>query len=131
LHRAALIALVVTLLAAVGSVAHGSAATGPINIRIAYSPRQGAAPQVFSLSCNPARGTVANPTSACRRLNAMWPNAFAPTPPGRMCTQIAGGPETALITGLYGGGRTWVRLNQSDGCQIARWNRVRFLFPPT
>ena len=36
---------------------------------------------------------------------------------------------TALVTGIYYGRAVWARLSLSDGCAIARWNAVAFLFP--
>jgi hypothetical protein len=36
---------------------------------------------------------------------------------------------TALVTGIYFGRPVWARLSRVDGCAIARWQRVAFLFP--
>ena len=69
------------------------------------------------------------PWRACRRLLALGADAFAPTPRERVCTQIAGGPMTAFVTGRYYGRRVWSRLALTDGCAIARWNGLAFLFP--
>jgi hypothetical protein len=126
LHRGALITLAAVAALALPAVA----GAGTIDLRIAYRATATAAPSLFTLRCDPPRGTVARPASACRRLRAIGPRAFAPTPGDRMCTQIAGGPMTALVTGRYDGRPVWARLSQSDGCQIARWKLVGFLFPP-
>jgi hypothetical protein len=107
-----------------------TAVAGAIDLRITYRANATAAPKVLTLRCDPARGTVARPASACRRLRAIGPGAFTPTPRGRVCTQIAGGPMTAVVTGSYYNRTVWTRLNQSDGCAIARWKLVAFLFPP-
>jgi hypothetical protein len=45
------------------------------------------------------------------------------------CTQIYGGPQTALVTGEFRGRRVRATFNRKNGCEIARWNAVRFLFP--
>jgi len=103
--------------------------TGAIDLRITYRATPTTAPKVLTLTCNPVRGTVPNPATACRRLQALGTAAFAPTPHDRICAQIAGGPMTAVVTGSYLGRRIWARLSQSDSCQIARWNRVSFLLP--
>jgi hypothetical protein len=34
-----------------------------------------------------------------------------------------------LVTGRFRGVRIRARFNRRNGCEIARWNRVRFLFP--
>lgn len=82
----------------------------------------------WTLRCNPPAGTLPRRAEACRRL-ARIPRPFAPVPADEVCTQIFGGPHVALVRGTFRGRRVWVRLNRRDGCQIARWNRVAFLFP--
>jgi hypothetical protein len=45
------------------------------------------------------------------------------------CTQIYGGPQKALVAGVYNGKQVGATFTRINGCQIARWNRVRVLFP--
>ena len=66
-------------------------------------------------------------SAVCTRL-ATVEHPFAPVPRGAACTLIYGGPQVALVRGTYGGRRVWARFNRSNGCEIARWNRVAFLF---
>ena len=66
--------------------------------------------------------------AACSKLLQVQ-NPFAPVPRDQACTQIYGGPQEAIVVGVYGGKPVWARFTRVDGCQIARWNRVRFLFP--
>ncbi len=100
-------------------------------LRITVWPQgRGHAARVATLRCNPAGGTLRTPATACRRLGAFPANPFAPTPPGLACTQIYGGPEEALVTGRFRGRRVWARFKQTDGCAVARWNRLSFLFAP-
>jgi hypothetical protein len=82
----------------------------------------------WTLRCAPAAGTLPHRVSACRRLMALKA-PFAPVPRGAACTMIYGGPQEALVTGRFRGHLVRARFNRKDGCQIARWNRVRFLFP--
>ena len=70
-----------------------------------------------------------SPATACARLQRLGPAAFRPTPPNAACTEIYGGPSTARITGTFFGSPLWVRLSRSNGCEIARWQRVAFLLP--
>jgi hypothetical protein len=44
--------------------------------------------------------------------------------PGSICTEIYGGPQVALVTGILAGRRIWARFQRRDGCEIARWNRL-------
>jgi hypothetical protein len=117
----------------VGGLALGLAAAslggaGRTDLRVAYRADAGAPARVATLRCGPPGGTVAHPVVACRRLHALGRAAFAPTPRGMACTQIYGGPQTALVTGTLDGARVWARFTRRDGCEIARWNRVSFLF---
>ena len=132
MQRTVVVVLVVTaatVAAAVAATSPAAATQGAIDLRIAYRATPAARPKVFTLTCNPAQGTVPAPATACRKLQRLGTAAFEPTPHGRVCTQIAGGPMTAVVTGSYLGRRIWVRLTQRDGCQIARWNLVSFLLP--
>ena len=128
MHRLAFLAVVVA-----AAALPASALAGAIDIRIAYRATDAAAPKRLELHCTPpAHGTVPAPTTACRRLIAIGDGAFArPRPQTQACAQIFGGPQTALVTGIYFGRPVWVKLSRVDGCAIARWNSVAFLFPKT
>ena len=80
-----------------------------------------------TLRCAPPRGTVPNPASACRRLAAL-DRPFRPVPRPAVCTMIYGGPATAFVRGTHKGRAVRAWFNRRDGCEIARWDRVRFLF---
>lgn len=82
----------------------------------------------WTLTCAPAGGTLPNRVTACRRLTAMS-RPFRAVPKDATCTQIYGGPQIALVTGRLKGRRVRARFDRHDGCEIDRWNRVRFLFP--
>jgi subtilisin inhibitor-like len=82
--------------------------------------------RTWTLSCNPARGSLPDRVDACRRLLAMK-RPFRPTPPNAVCTLIYGGPAVAHIAGTLRGARVSRWFNRRNGCEIARWERVRFL----
>jgi hypothetical protein len=107
-----------------------AAAAGLIDLRIRFQADAGTKAQLFTLRCaDRATGTVPHPADACRRLQRLENDAFRPTPPNTACTAIFGGPSTARVTGIYLGHPIWVRLRRDNGCEIARWQRVRFLLP--
>jgi hypothetical protein len=85
--------------------------------------------KVWTLRCDPAGGTLPRPAVACRRLKAFRTNPFAATPPGMACTEVYGGPATATVRGTFRGRPVRATFSKRDGCAIARWNRVSFLFP--
>jgi hypothetical protein len=84
----------------------------------------------YTLRCNPAGGTLPQPASACRRL-ARLKAPFAPTPKNVACTEIYGGPQVALVRGRFRGRAIEAPFSRRNGCEIARWNRVSFLFATT
>lgn len=84
----------------------------------------------YTLKCAPLGGTLPHRAAACRQL-ARLKAPFAPTPKNMACTEIYGGPQEALVTGRLRGALVRARFNRRDGCEIARWNRVAFLFPAT
>ena len=108
-----------------------SAAPGSTRLGITVWPegRQAAESHRYTLSCAPARGTVPHPLRACKLLARLGAAAFAPTPRGTACTDIYGGPGEAHIVGRVGGLRVDAHLRLSNGCEIARWNRVRLVVP--
>jgi subtilisin inhibitor-like len=88
----------------------------------------GGSKHAWTLRCAPAAGTLPHRATACRRLLSMS-RPFRPVPANAACTEIFGGPQTALVTGRLRGARVRAHFDRHDGCEIARWNRVRFLFP--
>ena len=46
-----------------------------------------------------------------------------------MCTEQYGGPEQAMITGTYRGEPVSYGLSRTNGCEIGRWESLRFLLP--
>ncbi|MFL5944679.1 MAG: SSI family serine proteinase inhibitor [Gaiellaceae bacterium] len=84
--------------------------------------------QHFTLRCNPVAGTLPHRAAACRKLLGMT-RPFAPTPKNVACTDIYGGPQRARITGRLRGFSVRAEFSRTNGCEIGRWERVRFLFP--
>lgn len=81
-------------------------------------------PDRWALRCDPARGTLARPAVACRRLAEAGRKVFLPVPDDAVCTEIYGGPQVARVTGTLAGRRVWVTFSRRNGCQISRWDGV-------
>ncbi len=97
------------------------------DLRITVWPKGRSGPaQSWTLRCGPAGGTLPGRATACRRLLALE-SPFAPTPPDAVCTQLYGGPQVATVRGTLRGRAVKATFARRDGCEIARWNRVRFL----
>jgi hypothetical protein len=108
----------------------GSAGAPATDLRITVWPSgpDGEGALAWRLRCDPVGGSLPRPAAACRRLGALG-RPFAPVPKDVGCTQIYGGPQVARVTGTFERRRVWAKFRRTDGCEIARWNRVRFLFP--
>jgi len=108
-------------------------AAGPPTLRVTYwgNGANAMPTSTWTLRCDPPRGTLARPGTACRRLASGGPKLFAPVPADTACTQIYGGPQKARAVGIVGGRKVWATFTRSDGCQIERWNRLSpWLLPP-
>jgi hypothetical protein len=128
-----LVATLVLVVAALGATVARSAVPAPTSLRITYwDDGTVATPtEVWTLRCNPARGTLPHPARACRKLKAGGPKLFAPLPPSTVCTQIYGGPQKARVVGTVSGKRVHATFTRTDGCQIARWSALSpWLLPP-
>jgi hypothetical protein len=124
--------VVLAAVAAVGCMARGSTSGSTkapsIELEISLSAGGDSVTRTWTLRCPPG-GTLPNPARACSRL-AELDHPFAPVPKSAACTAIYGGPQVAEVRGKFKGRRVNARFSRGDGCEIARWNRVRFLFPP-
>ena len=116
----------VMLIAALALAGMSTAGTSSVtSLRITYwssgdTTQEGT---TWSLGCEPARGSLAKPGVACRKLAAGGWKLFTPVSRSAVCTEIYGGPDTARVVGVVEGRRVWARFNLSNGCHIERWNR--------
>jgi hypothetical protein len=87
-----------------------------------------------ALRCGDGKRTVSgflqdHPGKLCRSARRLGPFLASRPERNRVCIQIYGGPETALIRGTVGQFDADRRFSRSDGCQIADWNRAVPLLP--
>ncbi|MFD5569649.1 SSI family serine proteinase inhibitor [Streptomyces cadmiisoli] len=90
--------------------------------------------RTYELRCNPAGGSHPDAGGACRALDreTRWgSDAFAPVPGDSVCTMQYGGPATARVTGTWSGRPVDAAFDRSNGCEIARWDRLVPLLPAT
>jgi Subtilisin inhibitor-like len=119
-----LLAAVVLVFAALGVGRPADAASSRTALGIAFWATGTGTKQSWTLRCFPSGGTLPHPSRACARLASLGRRAFAPVKPGSICTEIYGGPQVALVSGILAGRRIWARFQRRDGCEIARWNRL-------
>lgn len=88
----------------------------------------GGPPLSWTLTCDPAGGNHPDPAAACRTLDAARA-PFAQVPPGVLCTQVYGGPQTAIIEGTFRGEPVRAGYRRTDGCEIGRWDALVPVLP--
>jgi hypothetical protein len=79
----------------------------------------------YTLTCDPPGGDHPDSEAACAALAEHGAEAFEPVPPEVLCTQIYGGPQEARVRGTVDGERVDARFKRTDGCEIARWDRLQ------
>jgi Subtilisin inhibitor-like len=104
-----------------------SGSASSTDLTIAVQPNGSSGPtRTWTLRCDPPGGSLPRAQAACARLK---PDALRPLAPDTICTQIYGGPQTARVRGRLRGRPVDARFSRSNGCEIHRWDRVRFLLP--
>jgi hypothetical protein len=89
----------------------------------------GSPPQRWTLVCAGAvSGDHPQAEAACAHLAAIE-DPFAPAPADLVCTEVYGGPQTARVTGVWGGEPVELEPGRRDGCEIAEWDALGPLLP--
>lgn len=124
------VALLLTALIALVGSGSSAGAAARTELKISYWPQGRAAGnvQTWTLRCAPAGGTLPRPGIACQKLAGMK-SPFAPIPRDAMCTEQYGGPQLAMVSGVFRGKRFSTQLQRRNGCEIARFKRLVFLVP--
>jgi hypothetical protein len=98
----------------------------------ARRPRNGPPAEDWALSClapwQAWQGTHPEAEAACAHLGGLAA-PFAPLPDDAVCTEQFGGPQTARVTGRWGGAAVDLELSRADGCLLAQWDGLGPLLP--
>lgn len=72
------------------------------------------------------------PEAALAEVERFGADIFFPTPgPPKLCTQQYGGPQVAVVTGIFHGRQVHAMFKRTDGCEIGRWNSLTALLGGT
>jgi hypothetical protein len=115
-----------------GQASGGTAATahppakpqGSTVLRVAYKQSAETPVRIWTLTCDPVTGDHPNAKPACAALEAAAAartDPFAPTPHGRPCSMIYGGPESSAVTGSWQNRKIDAHFSRQDGCAVKRW----------
>jgi Subtilisin inhibitor-like len=126
-----LIGLAAALVACGSSSAAESASATSLTVTYWPNGKGANGKRTWTVACAPARGTLARPAFACRKLAAGGAKLFAPSNPYAACTQVYGGDQVARVVGTVKGQRVSTALSRRNGCEISRWARLSpWLLPP-
>jgi hypothetical protein len=121
------IALLMTGCGPLGGSSSESGSGTSTTLTITVWPQGAGGPRrEWTLNCDPPGGSLPSAGSACERLTLA---ALKPLPRDSICTQIYGGPQVARVEGTVDGREVDSRFGRSNGCEIHRWDGVRFLLP--
>lgn len=98
-------------------------------LTVRLDPGTGGEASEWTVTCDPAGGTIGDPKAACETLDAVTPRDVDPVPKDARCTMVYGGPQTATITGRWDGTRVDLSFSRQNGCEIARWNTMDPVLP--
>ena len=86
----------------------------------------------WTLTCaadGTAGGDHPDAAAACAALLAAS-DPFAPVREDMACTMVYGGPQVATVRGTWDGRDVTATFDRTDGCQIARWDRIAPVLQP-
>lgn len=126
MHRLALVVTAALLFAACGSDEPTTPATGGgsdelANFVVTVDPDGAESEAAKELQVTCKAPTDSDLCGAAAGLSAA---DLAPTQTEVACTQQFGGPETATIMGTLRGEPIEASFSRTDGCEIARWDKV-------
>jgi Subtilisin inhibitor-like len=111
------------------STSEGDGGSESTSLEISVTPGGEAPTKVWTLRC-PEGGTLPDAAEACSKLESL-DDPFAPVPKDVACTQVYGGPQEADVRGVFRGRPVEAHFDRGNGCEIARWDKLQFLFPGT
>jgi hypothetical protein len=99
------------------------------DLQLTVDPGDGAPPEEWTLTCvGFVEGSHPEAEAACEHLRAM-DEPFEPLPEDVVCTEQYGGPQTAHVTGRWGGEPVDLQLSRTNGCRISQWDSLGPLLP--
>lgn len=110
--------------------------TNPIDLTITLREEPASGEYVFRLVAAAGRSTAGStlpaPEAALSEVERFGEDIFFPTSgPPKLCTQQYGGPQVAVVTGIFHGRQVHATFQRTDGCEIARWNSLAALLGGT
>jgi hypothetical protein len=110
------------------STGSGSAHKAPkVSLSVTVRDSPSSKPRHWTLQCDPAGGSHADPAKACRTLLSSKKDPFAPLTGHQMCPMILASAKTATVTGTWFGTRVH-RMITDGGCDLPVWAKIGQVF---
>ncbi|MBG6191246.1 hypothetical protein IWX64_002201 [Arthrobacter sp. CAN_A212] len=95
-------------------------------LSVVLTAGEGVEPVTYELACEAGEpvgeSALPDPAAACDVLASNGDLIMAEPDPGMMCTQLYGGPETAVVTGTLNETQVNATFSRDNGCAIDRWD---------
>ena len=103
-----------------------AAAAAKVSLDVVFSGSPTTPAAHYTLRCEPASGSVADPAAACAKL-MKDSDLFGPMPAHVACPMILASAGHVIVTGTYLGRHVHENL-VDGGCDLARWQKLRQVF---
>jgi hypothetical protein len=110
-----------------GSASGSSHSAPKVSLSVTVRDSPASKPRHWTLQCDPAGGTHADPARACRTLLASKKDPFAPLSGHQMCPMIMASAKTATVTGTWFGTKVH-RMITDGGCDLPVWAKIGQVF---
>jgi hypothetical protein len=125
---------IATVSVATVSVTTAQAAAGrATDLTVVYRADASARPQTMHLHCNPDGGDQPRVAEACDDLAALDADRhdpFAPPSDDQVCAVEYDGPQTAVVSGRWGGESVQASFARTNQCETSRWNSIEAVLDP-
>jgi hypothetical protein len=103
-----------------------AAAAAKVSLDVVFSGSPTTPAAHYTLRCEPASGSVADPAAACAKL-MKDSDLFGPMPARIACPMILASAGRVTVTGTYLGRHVHENL-VDGGCDLGRWEKLRQVF---
>ena len=104
-----------------------ASASSDNKIRVTFKKDANTAALTRILECAPAKGNYSNSAAICKKLLKIT-DPFKKPAVDEICSEIFGGESSAKVVGKWRGKKVNQIYSLNNGCEIARWKNLEFLF---
>jgi hypothetical protein len=112
--------------ASAGTASAGTASAARVSLEVTFAAAANSAATHYTLRCDPAGGTAADPAASCAKL-LTGASLFGPRTGHVMCPMIMESAARATVSGTYFGHKVHESI-VAGGCDLSRWAKLKAVF---